>query len=168
MEGLALVAEVVRTGDDSRGRTEAVGAMHQRVDLLLSDRDPVDRLRELAAHAALLSDLSARYSIKALEATSPKHAAIWQRLALQCQAAYTRSPIAIEGLEAQADLRDLPLALDVLGGTDPFSFKLSPQGAARSAVEEVAAPHLARDKQSKGKPSSFERTRGLCSTDRAK
>lgn len=102
VEGLALVAEVVRTGDDSRGRAEAVRAMHQRVDLLLSDGDPAARLRELAAHTALLSDLSARYCIKALEATSPKHAAIWQRLALQCQATYTRSLIAIEGLKAQA------------------------------------------------------------------
>lgn len=102
VEGLALVAEVVRTGDDSRGRAEAVRTMHQRVALLLSDGAPTARLRELAAHAALLSDLSARYSIKALEATSPKHAAIWQRLALQCQAAYTRSLIAVEGLKAQA------------------------------------------------------------------
>jgi hypothetical protein len=102
VDGLAFIAEFSRNGDDSRGRLAAVETMHQRINLLLESGDPAPRLRELAAHAALLSDMAARYTVQALESQGARNAAIWQRLALQCQAAYTRTLIAIEGLKAQA------------------------------------------------------------------
>lgn len=104
VEGLALISSVVQTGDDSLGRAAAVDSMRQRIDRLLKASNPAERLAELAAHACLLSDMAARYSVRALEAgeRGPKAVETWQRLALQCQAAHTRTIIAIEGLKAQA------------------------------------------------------------------
>jgi hypothetical protein len=99
----ALVLRHVQTGSTSFDRSAAIEAMAARVSRLADlDNDPETVSAELAGHAALLDALFQRWICEAMATTLPDHRAKFMKLALHCQAAYTRTLIAIAGLKRQA------------------------------------------------------------------
>lgn len=97
----AVVTALALSGDaDSIDRSAAIEAMRLRVEKLL-DPNSDHVLAELAAHAAMLSALSQRWSVAAMGARNADHASKFQRMATGCHTAYVRTLIAMEGLRAQ-------------------------------------------------------------------
>lgn len=96
----ALVSAIALAGTDSVDRGAAISAMRGRVaELLRPDSDAV--FEELAAHAVVLDSLAMRWGRSALAARNAEDAATFNKMAVACSTAHTRTLIAVEGLRAQ-------------------------------------------------------------------
>lgn len=96
----ALVRQLVLSGDSSCDRSAAIEAMNQRLALLKS-ADGQQVLEELAAQASICDALFQRWTAEAIASKVPDYRAKFMKLALASQASYTRSMLAIEGIQAQ-------------------------------------------------------------------
>ena len=116
----ALVLRLVQTGETAFDRSAAIEAMTGRVRLLADpNTDSATLLSELSAHAAVLDALFQRWTCEAVSARQPEHRVDFAKLALNSQAAYTRTLIALEGLrqqrkgQARLSLNEVDLSEDV-------------------------------------------------------
>lgn len=97
----AEVAQVIqRGGSEAVDRSSAIEAMSKRLTKL-KDPDGEQVTNELLAHACILDSLFQRFTTEALTARLPESRVKFLKMALTCQAAYTRTLIAVEGLKAQ-------------------------------------------------------------------
>lgn len=99
-QAAALVLRYVQAGDTSFDRSAALEGMAARISGLASlDGEQVER--ELFAHAAVLDACFLRWTAEAVSAKVPDYALKFSKAALQAQAAYTRTMVAIAGLRLQ-------------------------------------------------------------------
>ena len=99
-EAAAYVLSFVQTGDLAFDRSGAIEGMNERIDQLQgSAADSVEK--ELFAHSQILQALFYRYTALSISATGAEVKAIYLKLALSCQAAYTKTIVCVEGLRLQ-------------------------------------------------------------------
>lgn len=102
-QSAALVLRHIQLADSAFDRSAAVEAMTARVQRLADpNADAATVVAELAGHAAILDALFQRWAAEAVCAEHPEHRVKFAKLALNSQATYTRTLIAIEGLKQQA------------------------------------------------------------------
>lgn len=98
-ESAAYVLRYIQTAETGFDRSSAIEAHALRLAKLQSP-DAAVVVSELQGHSLILDALFQRYSAMAIGAKA-EQAAIFVKLALASQAAYTRTLIAAEGLKAQ-------------------------------------------------------------------
>lgn len=87
----------VQTADTAFSRAAAIESMAARVEQLRSATG--EQLeRELVSHATITEALFLRFSTASVQSTAPANQAIFGKLALNCQAAYIRTMVAVQGL----------------------------------------------------------------------
>lgn len=99
-QAAAYVLSFVQSADMAFDRSAAIEAMNDRIKQLQgSDGDTVEK--ELLAHSQVLQALFMRLSVQAVETPKVDHKAVFLKLALSCQAAYTKTVVCAEGLRLQ-------------------------------------------------------------------
>ena len=96
-EATAYVLAYVQTADTAFDRSAAIAAMTARVEQLRSATGEQCE-RELLSHATITEALFLRFSTASVQSTVPANQAIFGKLALNCQAAYIRTMVAVQGL----------------------------------------------------------------------
>lgn len=97
-DAAAFVLAYVQTAETAFDRAAAIDAMTVRVEQLRSATgDQCER--ELLSHAAIAEALFLRFSAASVQSTVPANQAIFGKLALNCQAAYIRTIVAVQGLK---------------------------------------------------------------------
>lgn len=99
-EAVAFAMAVVLGDSDQVEKRDALGQLAARVDRLL-DTSTDASLDEVAASVPLLEAMFVSYTIQAAQTDNIDRKFRLTKMALQCQAAMTRSVIAVQGLKAQ-------------------------------------------------------------------
>ena len=99
-DAAAYVLNFIQTGNSHFDRSLAIKAMQQRVEQL-REKTGDHQEAELMAHAITINALFQLFTAESVRAGAPEHKAIFAKLALNCNAAYTRTLIASEGLRQQ-------------------------------------------------------------------